>query len=134
MRSAERELAEMERKKQAAEAMNANNARPRTLVDLNKERLVELTHQIGLEVKRLANTRVQLSKVKNSGNSISSANGVMSSPALPTTAIIKSKESTSISMKKSGSSAVSAANSENVVEKNGRALTVPDGLLPELCK
>ena len=124
----------MERKKQAAEAMNANNARPRTLVDLNKERLVELTHQIGLEVKRLANTRVQLSKVKNSGNSISSANGVMSSPALPTTAIIKSKESTSISMKKSGSSAVSAANSENVVEKNGRALTVPDGLLPELCK
>ena len=54
MRSAERELAEMERKKLAADAMSASSTRPRSSAELNKERMVELTHQIGLEATRLA--------------------------------------------------------------------------------
>ena len=64
MRSAERELAEMERKKLAADAMSASSTRPRSNADLNKERMIELTHQIGLEAKRLAVSRGQLSKLK----------------------------------------------------------------------
>ena len=68
MRSAERELAEMERKKLAADAMSASSTRPRSSAELNKERMVELTHQIGLEAKRLAVSRGQLSKLKVPSN------------------------------------------------------------------
>jgi hypothetical protein len=47
-----------------ADAMNTTSAKPRNSADLNRERMVELTHNIGLEAKRLAISRGQLSKQK----------------------------------------------------------------------
>ena len=128
MRSAERELAEMERKKLAADAMSTSSARPRSSAELNKERMVELTHQIGLEAKRLAVSRGQLSKLKvASGPSITPT-------VLPLKGTSVSKE---VAVKKavvpSAHSHISNTTSTAIMGRPTSS-TLPEGLLPELCK
>ena len=141
MRSAERELAEIERKKQAADAMNTGSSRPRTSADMNKERLVELTNQIALEGKRLGRLRTQLNKVKAPVSSTTTT----AAPAKATVervstgedgrkkkasvAHVKEEKETSAARESTGS-----AGGERGGGPGSRALLVPDGLLPELCK
>jgi hypothetical protein len=121
MRSAERELAEMERKKMAADAMSSANVRPRSSADVNKERMLDLTHQIAVEAKRLANTRAQLAKLK------STTGGVAPIPM----------KSTSVAGAKEGAGKKTSSNEPKAsggTIGGSRAQVVPEGLLPELCK
>lgn len=57
-------MAEIERKKQAAEGMTS--AKPRTLAGLNQEKIADLTKAIMEEGKKLASARAQLQKMKAS--------------------------------------------------------------------
>ena len=59
MRSLEREMAEVERKRQAADANNASDKGSRTAIDIHKTRVVEYT-PICAEENRLAAPRTQL--------------------------------------------------------------------------
>ena len=129
MRSAERELAEMERKKLAADAMSASSTRPRSSAELNKERMVELTHQIGLEAKRLAVSRGQLSKLK-----VPSNNNLVQT-TLPTKGT-NSNVAKDFPKKSTAPSAHSHTSSTTSTAVMGRptSSTLPEGLLPELCK
>jgi hypothetical protein len=71
MRSAERELLEIERKRQAADAPGGATtaaAKLKSAGDVARDRLTDLTKQIAEESKRLANTRSQLQKLKSTGN------------------------------------------------------------------
>lgn len=130
MRSAERELAEMERKKLAADAMSASNSRPRSNAELNKERMVELTHQIGLEAKRLAVSRGQLSKLKVTSNT------TLIQTTLPVKGGVNNNISKDIPKKSITPSAHSHTSSTTSTAVMGRptSSTLPEGLLPELCK
>jgi hypothetical protein len=134
MRAAERELSEMERKKQAADAMSTSSARPRSNADLNKERMVELTHQIGLEAKRLAVSRGQLSKLKVAGGP-AAATATAASKATTGSA---SKDTAAAAKKLPAAAAGHSHTSASVVTVStmGRptSSTLPEGLLPELCK
>lgn len=125
MRSAERELAEMERKKLAADAMSTTSARPRSNAELNKERMVELTHQIGLEAKRLAVSRGQLSKLKVAGPTASSVPAPAKGPS--------SKDAAKKAPAPAGHAHASSAASASVMGRPTSS-TLPEGLLPELCK
>ena len=125
MRSAERELAEMERKKLAADAMSTTSARPRSNAELNKERMVELTHQIGLEAKRLAVSRGQLSKLKVAGPTASSAPAPAKGPS--------TKDAVKKAPAPAGHAHASSAASASVMGRPTSS-TLPEGLLPELCK
>lgn len=125
MKSAERELAEMERKKLAADAMSASSARPRSSAELNKERMVELTHQIGLEAKRLAVSRGQLSKLRVAGPSTAA-------PAVPAKGVT-SKDPVKKTAVPAGHSHTSSAASSAIMGRPTSS-TLPEGLLPELCK
>ena len=125
MRSAERELAEMERKKLAADAMSTTSARPRSNAELNKERMVELTHQIGLEAKRLAVSRGQLSKLKVAGPTASSVPAPAKGPT--------SKDAAKKAPAPAGHAHASSAASASVMGRPTSS-TLPEGLLPELCK
>lgn len=125
MRSAERELAEMERKKLAADAMSTTSARPRSNAELNKERMVELTHQIGLEAKRLAVSRGQLSKLKVAGPTTSSAPAPSKGPS--------TKDAVKKAPAPAGHAHASSAASASVMGRPTSS-TLPEGLLPELCK
>ena len=140
MRSAERELAEIERKKQAADAMNTGSSRPRTSADMNKERLAELTSQIASEGKRLGQLRTQLNKVKVPASGPAAAASSASAKSAGGGASAK-ELSAAAGAKKSASSVAESSGSGGVggVGLGGggpgsRALTVPDGLLPELCR
>ena len=125
MRSAERELAEMERKKLAADAMSTTSARPRSNAELNKERMVELTHQIGLEAKRLAVSRGQLSKLKVAGPTTSSTPAPSKGPS--------TKDAVKKAPAPAGHAHASSAASASVMGRPTSS-TLPEGLLPELCK
>lgn len=155
MRSAERELLEIERKRQAADAPNGTTvaAKLKSAGDVVKERLSELTKQIAEESKRLATTRSQLQKLKSSNsvvlgtgtgvtvNSTSGATtsagimkaflggGTASSSAAPSEAPAKGKG------KKAAAAAASTAEGERSGHHAGAvAAVVPDSSLPELCK
>jgi hypothetical protein len=67
MRSAERELNEIERKKQVADQQASSSTKPKGVGDVAKERLAEITKQIAEESRRLAATRATLSKIKTGG-------------------------------------------------------------------
>jgi hypothetical protein len=67
MRSAERELIEIERKRQAAENIQGGAGRTISTVDIGKEKIAELTKQITEESKKLANARIQIAKIKSGG-------------------------------------------------------------------
>jgi hypothetical protein len=116
----------MERKKLAADAMSTSSARPRSNAELNKERMVELTHQIGLEAKRLAVSRGQLSKLKVAGPAASSA-------APPPVKGMASKDPVKKAAAPAGHSHSSNAASTAVMGRPTSS-TLPEGLLPELCK
>jgi SWI/SNF-related matrix-associated actin-dependent regulator of chromatin subfamily A member 5 len=64
MRAAERELAEIERKKQAADALSATNTRPKDTIELTKSKMEVLIKEIKAESNRLAQARQQLQKLK----------------------------------------------------------------------
>ena len=159
MRSAERELLEIERKRQAADAPGGAHASTKLKVagDQVKERLNELTKQIAEESKRLANTRSQLQKMKSSSSMVmGTGTGVTVSSTGATTSagIMKaflvagsggagsasSGAASSAAPPSSGKGKKAAAASENGAgEKGGHhagavAAVVPDTSIPELCK
>ena len=152
MKSAERELSEIEKKRLAADqhsiAASAGNpaaahafpnAASRGLVSLTtsgnavevaKEKLAEVTRQITEEAKKLANARAQLTKTKNVVIPVASAAG---GSAANMKAFLDSASSAA------GPSAPTAAAAGAEKEKSARggsvaSSTVPEGLLPELCK
>lgn len=65
MRSAERELAEIERKNQASVAISSSTSRPRSVQELSKDRVTELTTIIKEEARKIAITRQNIQKLKN---------------------------------------------------------------------
>ena len=154
MRSAERELLEIERKRQAADAPNGGNvvSKLKSAGDVVKERLSELTKQIAEESKRLATTRSQLQKLKSSnsmvlgtgtGVTVNSTSGATSSAGIMK-AFLGGGSSTSNGAAaepakgKSGKKAAAGADGA-AAEKAGHhagavAAVVPDSSLPELCK
>lgn len=117
MRSAERELIEIERKKQVL-SEGAASQKSRNLAELNRERLVDLEKQIESESRRLAHVRSQMKKLNKSNEGDSAL-------------VSKSSNSNEKVSKTSSKSKASSSTSTT-----GRTLLrpVPDGLLPELCK
>ena len=107
MRSAERELIEIERKRNIAEGTACLNPviQPKNATDAVKDRVAELTKQIAEETKRLSTTRAQLTKLKNGTNS-----------------------SSTVKVPVAESSAADAN------FKRTGVVPVPDGLCPELCR
>lgn len=125
MRSAERELTEIERKKQAVDTVNINSLRPRTLADINREKIADLERQIDAETKRLATIRSQLQRSKNAK--------VSTEPYNSKSLLIGNSLTKLPSKDKSAKNEKSTSKAINI----GRAAAVcpiPDGLLPELCK
>jgi len=157
MRSAERELLEIERKRQAADAPNGGTvvSKLKSAGDVVKERLSELTKQIAEESKRLANTRSQLQKLKSSnsmvmgtgtGVTVNSTTGA-TTPAGIMKAFLgggsasgngAAAEAPTKGKGKKAAAAAAAAEGA-AAEKSGHhagavAAVVPDSSLPELCK
>jgi hypothetical protein len=161
MRSAERELLEMERKRQAGDGPGGANANKiRSAGDQVKERLSELTKQIAEESKRLATTRSQLQKLKSSASTVVLGTGtgvtVNATGATTSAGIMKAflaagsgkaqTEGGSTTAEKpaapsgKGKKAAAAAGGDGAtVEKEKHhtgavASVVPDSCIPELCK
>lgn len=116
MRSAERELIEIERKRQASDSQSTNAAKPKNAGEIVQERLAEISKQISDEARRLAYTRSQLQKIKNGNGNTSSGPGIKSF-----------FESTEKDGSKKNSSGVNLGG-------RGVTATVPESLYPELCK
>ena len=154
MRSAERELLEIERKRQAADAPNGGTvvSKLKSAGDVVKERLSELTKQIAEESKRLANTRSQLQKLKSSnsmvmgtgtGVTVNSTTGATTSAGIMKAFLgggsASSNGAAEAPTKGKGKKAAAAAAEGAAAEKSGHhagavAAIVPDSSLPELCK
>ena len=153
MRSAERELLEIERKRQAADAPNGTTvaSKLKSAGDVVKERLSELTKQIAEESKRLATTRSQLQKLKSSnsvvlgtgtGVTVNSTSGATTSAGIMKAFLGGGTASSAAATeaapaKGKGKKAAAAASAEG--ERAGHhagavAAVVPDSSLPELCK
>jgi hypothetical protein len=118
MRSAERELIEIERKRQVAEAQASTVSKSKSVGDVAKERLAEITKLIAEESKRLAVTRMQLQKLKSSGGLL-----VAKVDTAPVTEVVEE-----------GVPGVVAVPHTNVGRAPGYAVPVPMGLVPELCR
>ena len=151
MKSAERELSEIEKKRLAADqhsiaasagTSSAASSFPNVsrgfvslttsgnAVEVAKEKLAEVTRQITEEAKKLANARAQLTKTKNVSAPV--VNAAAGSSAANMKAFLDSANSSA------GPSAPTAS-AGGEKEKSARGgsvstFTVPEGLLPELCK
>jgi hypothetical protein len=135
MRAAERELAEIERKKSAAEAMSGGAgivgrpaARDRdSAAELSKERMDTLLKEIKTESQRLAQARIQLSKAKSNKTAAAATSDAKSAA---TSAAPRKKAPVAVTTDASSDAAAISA------VGLGKILTtrVPDGYLPELCK
>ena len=161
MRSAERELLEIERKRQVADAPGGGNGgnKLKSAGDVVKERLSELTKQIADESKRLANTRSQLQKLKTtsttSGTVLGTGTGVTVnaiSGATTSAGIMKAflgsgggaagaKDATAAagagaapSKTSSKKVVIDALTGERVGHVGAVAAIVPEGSVPELCR
>lgn len=80
MRSAERELIEIEKKK-IVEQPSTSSILQKNTSDLTKQRIADISKQISEESKRLANVRAQIQKIK-SNNPISQVQTKNSEPKL----------------------------------------------------
>lgn len=161
MRSAERELLEIERKRQAADAPGGASvsAKLKTAGDVVKERLSDLTKQIAEESKRLANTRSQLQKLKSSnsmvlgtgtGVTVNSTSGATTSAGIMkaflgggTASASSGKETTTGTGTGKGKKAAAvsvdgsaAGGGEGKASHHAGAVAavVPEGSIPELCR
>ena len=159
MRSAERELLEIERKRQAADAPGGAHAssKLKSAGEQVKDRLSDLTKQIAEESKRLANTRSQLQKLKTTSSGVVSGTGtgvtVTSTGATSSAGIMKAflaagsgtagnKNSTAPAStgkgKKAAATGAAAGEGEKVEKEKGHsgaiAAVVHDSAIPELCK
>lgn len=137
MRAAEREVAEIARKKGAGGVGITEGGQPSAGgkgQELTKDRMFELTKQIDEEAKRLSQLRAQLMKAKN-------PTAAQKAPAKATLAPLTSSSSSSGPTSSSSSSSSppsssSAAADGDAKSKNAKSTTlkpVPDHLLPALC-
>jgi SWI/SNF-related matrix-associated actin-dependent regulator of chromatin subfamily A member 5 len=128
MRSAERELAEIERKQ--SDSLVLNKAKDQ--VDIEKGKVLSATQQD--IAKKIANIRMQMRNIKDGGKSAPGSKGLKTESGavgskLPLgTKKAKPTLSSSIAAVASMSSSVSAAKIAG--GKNG----IPDAVIPELCK
>ena len=132
MRSAERELLEIERKRQATDSSSSATARLKSTGDVAKERLADITKQIAEESKRLAATRASLQKLKTT-NSGTASNGAASSSSNIKAFFDPADKETAPSSASKKSAATSSAAAQ---VPSGRPLVniVSEDLYPELCK
>jgi hypothetical protein len=121
MRSAERELMEIERKKQAADnqAIVLGSKPVSGSTDAMRQRVMDITKHIAEESKRLAATRAQLQRLKQGEITVE-----------------KAKPSHQTSMVHNLVDEVVAESTEKKASSTGRIPTnpVPEELYPELCK
>lgn len=149
MRAAERELAEIERKKQAADALSASNARPKDTVELSKSKMEVLLKEIKAESSRLAQARVQLQKLKTvkaaapagagsseTGKRASNDGKTSASTFLADNGDNVSPDGKVVKRPKREGEDDGGTGHASKAPINPRTSTkqVPDGLLPELCK
>jgi len=130
MRSAERELVEIERKRQIGgdDALNKSKASG----ELVRQRLAEITQQIQEESRRLANTRSQLQKLKSLGGS----NTVLGTGTGVTVNAISGATSSAGIMKAflGAGKSESKKSSDPSTRVGATAMTIPDSALPDLCR
>mmetsp|Transcript_9123 Transcript_9123/g.8154 ORF Transcript_9123/g.8154 Transcript_9123/m.8154 type:complete len:1404 (-) Transcript_9123:63-4274(-) len=129
MRSAERELAEIERKKLVSDNSFTNITKFKSASDVNREKLIEIEKQIEAESRKLANARLQLQKSKGSysdkfdktlSSAVTTTSKTLTNNNQPTKATAKAQSSAPEKTKETASSRV--------------LKPVPDEFLPELCK
>lgn len=126
MKSAERELAEIERKRQAADAAS-QIPKVRSAVDVNRERLVELEKQIEAESRKLANVRAQLQRNKSAASGDSKSTTAGPSSKKP---VVSSLFDTADKQVKEQGNTTSGASRVGGIQQR----PVPDENLPELCR
>jgi SWI/SNF-related matrix-associated actin-dependent regulator of chromatin subfamily A member 5 len=138
MRAAERELAEIERKKQAADAMSASNARPKDAVELSKSKMEVLIKEIKAESTRLAQARLQLQKMKTVKEAKKDGSKPATSSSSASVATVAAEDGSPDSKaakkpKKEGDDGDASKSNKEVIPR-ASTKQVPEGLLPELCK
>jgi hypothetical protein len=132
MRSAERELAEIERKKQAADFASSNSQKPKTPTEINRERIADLEKQIDAESRRLANVRAQLQRIKV-GKTVEAA-AVTTSTTVAAAPLKEKLGKKPKAEKAEGEKPEKKKGPSKGSTRGGNLRQVPDGLLPELCK
>jgi hypothetical protein len=155
MRAAEREMNEIERKKQAVEALSIANSRPKDATEINKTKLESLLKEIKAESLRLTQARLQLQalkatqKPKSDGSKTATTVGAKDKD-VPTGIATSSTTVNGKPGKKPGpaKSKVSTTTTDGSViaptsvipvrsqPKLGgpKAFPIPNSVLPELCK
>jgi len=137
MRAAEREVNEIEKKKQAVEALAVTNPRPKDFSDANKAKLETLLKEIKAESLKLAQARLHLQSLKTT-HKASKSDG--KGPVGDTSGSGKGNGSAKKGSAKGGSHAAFSGADENATSKpqpklgGPRANPIPNSLLPELCR
>ena len=127
MKSAERELAEIERKNQLkSSSSSTDSTKPRTASQLNKEKILALDKQIEEEARQLTSLRAQIKKLTSStpeGTSTGSTDKAKGA---------KPEKVEKVDTKKKESSSGDATQQPKIP---GMASTpVPENLVPTLCR
>lgn len=148
MRSAERELLEIERKRQISDESNVHS-KSKLSGDHLRKRLADITLQISEESKRLANTRAQLQRIKSAssntvvgtgtGVTVNSISGATSSAGIMKAFLVTSSNKSDTKKSSSSNDHTTTSNtSTTTVAVPGHigatAMLVPDYTLPELCR
>eukprot|EP01038_Epipyxis_sp_PR26KG_P008238 gene8238-11148_t len=139
MKSAERELIEIERKRQTVDTQSFGTvARLKAAGDHAKDKLNEITKQISDESRRLANARSQLAKLKATANGLptttTESNGKSSTgTGANVNDVVKAPPKT----KPGPKAKVPPSDGSAPTQSKGPGQTanvVPEGIYPELCK
>lgn len=127
MRSAERELLEIERKRQADSQTLAMTSKTKTSnSDAMRQRIQDITLQIAEESKRLAATRAQLQRLKKSDGR---------SPEKAAKSVGNAKETTPVEVKSVvDKKAVPGGGGGGAGAGRNATHPVPESLYPELCR
>ncbi len=127
MRLAEKELVEMEKKKQQSEAAQASNNTQKSQTETTKQRIAELSRQIADESKKLSAVRVQMEKLKKGDSS--------GSKSEPKEKVEKEKDVAETKEVASKVDSVGEKEKEKKSKVGGSiASPVPESLFPALCR
>lgn len=133
MRAAEREVNEVEKKKQAVDSLAASSAKPKDLNELNKAKLEGLLKEIKVESARLAQARSQLQQLKSAPKP--AAKAAEGKSAVKGVKEDEAAEAPAKATKKKGKAAPDADTSTGGAKVGGpRSLVIPNSRLPELCR
>ena len=139
MRAAEREVNEIEKKKQVIEQLAVTNGKPKeTVVDVSKTKLDSILKEIKAESLRLAQARIQLQNLKTGPKPTKGEKSAAGGAAVKDDSAAggKSSGANGDAAGGAGKSSSAKASSVDAAFKTGgpKSVQVPNSVLPELCR